>query len=252
MTDFINLQSWQWTDYDELESTNDVALGLSAELLPGQKIVITAKKQTKGRGRRGRVWIGLDDNLFMSMLFRWPLADTGALVLMVSLSLLNTVKFFSPDSDIKLKWPNDVLLNGSKMSGILLERKDNNNIVVGIGVNIKSAPSDNNMLYPVTSLSANGIICEREDFLKRYLVEFNQTCDLYAEKGLSAIVTLWRQNAKGIGQKIIVRTPKGEQVGIFKNLSNDGLLQLLTTDGAIKTISAGDVFFDVNGEDNKQ
>lgn len=251
MTNFVNLQSWLWADYDELESTNDTALDLSSKPLPSSKVVITAKKQTHGRGRRGRTWIGLDGNLFMSMLFKWPQSESGALVLITSLALLNTTLTFSPHAEVKLKWPNDVLLNDRKMSGILLEYGQNDNIVVGIGVNIKTAPVDNNMLYPPTSLFANGIICERLEFLKQYLTEFDKLQSLYAQKGLEVIVQSWRQNAKGIGERIVVSTQNGNEYGIFNDIDKEGLLSLATADGKIKTISAGDVFFDYKGEDDR-
>ncbi len=250
MPELTELKTWLWVDYDEIGSTNDEALRLSKDLLPNQKIVITAQKQSKGRGRRGRSWISLDGNLFMSMLFSWPLEDCGAITFMVSLALLNTVLKLSPQASVGLKWPNDVLLNNHKLSGILLERGEKNSLVIGIGVNIKNAPSGNNMLYPATSLKAQGVACDRITFLKQYLQEFDNICEKYKQEGLSSIVELWKQKAVGLGQKIIVRTPKMEEKGIFANINHDGMLQLKMNDGTIKTISAGDVFFDDNGDNN--
>ena len=173
MTELTELKSWIWLDYDEVGSTNDEALRLSKNLTPKQKLVITAHRQTKGRGRRGRNWISLDGNLFMSQLFNWPQKESGAMPFIASLSVLNTILKISPHAQVELKWPNDVLLNNCKVSGILLERGEKDAIVIGIGVNIKYAPDSNSLLYPTTSLQSDGIDCSYTDFLKLYLDEFD-------------------------------------------------------------------------------
>jgi len=251
MPELKELKSWLWIDCDEVGSTNDEALRLSKDLRPGEKVVITARKQTNGRGRRGRNWISLDGNLFMSMLFSWPLKENGAMPLIVSLAVLNTVLKLSPQAKVKLKWPNDVLLNGCKLSGILLERGLKDNLVVGIGVNIKKAPCSADILYPTTSLQSCDINCTRRKFLKLYLDEFDKIHQLYLSEGMQTIVCLWLQHAEGVNSSIIIHTPRGEERGLFKGLGSDGMLQLETIDGKIKNIDAGDVFFDKNGENEK-
>lgn len=249
MVDFLQLGNWRWTDYPELESTNDEALHLSAALPENGRIAVTAQRQTKGRGRRGRSWIGQDGNLFMSLLLHWPLAESGALVFIVSLSLLQTVKKMSPSADVCLKWPNDVLLNRKKISGILLETATSGTMVIGIGVNIKSAPESKDILYAVASLRDAGINCSRNSFLKAFLPEFDEVCGIYKASGMERIIELWLPWVKGIGCPITVHMPKAEEKGIFKGIGSDGMLLLETSSGEIKTISAGDVFFD---EDKKK
>lgn len=248
MVDFLQLETWRWADYDELESTNDEALRLSAEL-PAAAAVITAKRQTKGRGRRGRSWIGQPGNLFMSLLLPWPASESGALVFVVSLALLRTVRQFSPQADVCLKWPNDVLVGGRKISGILLEAASSGMMVAGVGVNIASAPEDENILYSVTSLREAGINCSRTEFLQVFLRKFNETCTAYHDEGMAKTAELWRKEARGIGAPITVRMPKTEERGILKGIDDSGLLLLETPAGIVKTISAGDVFFD---EDKKK
>lgn len=251
MAELTELKSWLWLDYTEVGSTNDEALRISKDLLPEQKAVVTALRQTKGRGRRGRDWISLDGNLFMSQVFHWPLQESGAMPLIVSLAVLNTVLKLSPLARVELKWPNDVLLNNCKLSGILLERGEKNSIIIGTGINIKNYPDSSSLLYPSTSLLANGIDCNRKKFLKLYLNEFDKLLQVYASKGMSTIVSMWLKHAKGLGSQIVVRTQHNEFTGIFNGLDSDGILQLETNDGKVMSISAGDVFFDKNGENKK-
>lgn len=244
MVESLCLGNWQWFDYPEVESTNDEALR-SADILPENgKIVITAQRQTQGRGRRGRSWIGQEGNLFMSLLFPWHSAESGALVFIVSLALLQTVKVLKPQADVCLKWPNDVLLNGRKMSGILLEAAAVGTMVVGIGVNVKASPENKEILYAVTSLREAGIDCDRISFLQFFLAEFDKICTIYESAGMPKIAELWKKHAKGIGSPIVVRLPKSEEKGIFKGIDGNGMLLLATPSGDIKTIGAGDVFFD--------
>lgn len=249
MVDFLQLETWRWADYEELESTNDEALRLSMDVSSAGRTVITAQRQTKGRGRRGRSWIGCPGNLFMSLLLPWSTAESGALVFVVSLALLQAVKRFSPQADICLKWPNDVLVGGRKISGILLEAASSGMMVAGVGVNIASAPEDENMLYSVTSLREVGINCDRTEFLQVFLREFNETCAVYRSEGMAKTAELWRKEAGGIGALITVRMPKTEERGIFEGIDDNGLLLLKMPAGDVKTISAGDVFFD---EDKKK
>lgn len=244
MVEFSHFETWRWADYPELESTNDEALRLSSALSDKDKIVITTRRQTKGRGRRGRSWIGQKGNLFMSLLLHWPQAESGALVFIVSLALLRAVRQFLPQTDVCLKWPNDVLVEGKKVSGILLETAASGMMVAGIGVNIEAAPESREILYAVTSLRKAGANCSRIDFLKAFLVKFNEVCGIYKNSGMAALAEIWQSQAKGIGGPITVHMPKTEEKGIFKGIDGNGLLLLESSSGSIKTISAGDVFFD--------
>lgn len=152
------LNGWYWQDKAETGSTNDDVFQLSQNP-PAPKFVITAVRQNAGRGRRGRSWIGLDGNLFMSLGVREELKDLGQLVFVVSLSLAEVIAGLG--ADVKIKWPNDVLVGGAKISGILLEKAENEYITIGIGVNINAAPQLDTLLYRSTSLKDNGIVIDR-------------------------------------------------------------------------------------------
>ena len=155
---------WMLHDMAEAGSTNDEVKKLSANIR-GQKVVISARSQTNGRGRRGRGWVSLDGNLFFSLGVENELKNLGALVFIASLSLWQTVRNLDPLLNVKLKWPNDVLVNDKKISGMLLEKGAGDYWVIGIGVNLKVAPLLVNTLYPAVSLAEAGINVERLDFL---------------------------------------------------------------------------------------
>ncbi len=232
---------WQHFDFNELTSTNDLALALSGSAA-GQKLAITAVRQTGGRGRRGRSWVCLEGNLFLSLAIPFAAEQSAALVLASSLALLEAVKSLDQNADVVLKWPNDVLLNGGKISGILLEKGDAGYMIIGIGVNIKAAPAGGT-LYPTTSLDAAGINIDREEFKEIYLRCFDALMSLWSEQGMKVLVEKWQKHAKGIGQNITVRLPKITKTGVFTGLNDEGML-ILQTPAGCEVIGAGDVFFD--------
>ena len=108
---------WGWFDFEELGSTNDKAVAFSQQP-PTPFYVVTAKRQTKGRGRRGREWISCDGNLFMSVGLPFEVKNIGHLVFIVSLSLFFAIKRVAPQIPLFLKWPNDLLAANQKISGI--------------------------------------------------------------------------------------------------------------------------------------
>lgn len=237
-----NLHGWHWEDFAELGSTNDYAAGLSAQP-PAPRFAVTAVKQTAGRGRRGRSWQSLEGNLFMSLGLEIEQQRWGELVFVISLALLETVRALKPEIDISLKWPNDVLVAGNKISGILLEKGAGMYIIIGIGVNIVSAPAaSGSLLYQAGSLAENGIRTDRVTFLKAFLQQFNCGLERWNRQGFAPVKELWLQAAKGVGSEIRVNLPRESLSGIFKGLGDDGCL-LLETAGEIKKIAAGDVFF---------
>lgn len=149
----------------------------------------------------------------------------------------------APQADVKLKWPNDVLVNGAKISGILLEKGEGEYIIAGIGVNIIAAPgAASGLLYQATSLKEAGIETDRVSFLKAYLKRLNGFLELWEHQGFVAVRDLWLQNARGLGTEITVTTEKEVKRGIFRGVDDDGLL-LLEEAGHLTKIYAGDVFY---------
>ena len=234
-----NVNSWKWLDYNELESTNDEALRLSST---EDKLIVTSKVQTKGKGRLGRKWKSFDGNLFMSILMPWSISENNALVFIISVALQKTVKQILPNANVKIKWPNDVLVNDKKISGILIEVGEQGKVVIGIGVNIKKSPQDENIIYPTTSLFEEGINIDRVDFMKKFISSFEEIKDVYLKEGMAEIVKIWQAEAKGIGEKIKIKLLNNEKTGVFQGIDNTGRI-ILDINGNIETFNAGDVFF---------
>lgn len=233
----MKIAAFEILRFDELESTNTTALEYAGKGA-GKKLVITAQKQTAGRGRRGRSWQSLAGNLFFSLLLEYPLKQLGTLIMASALSIAETIKEYQADADVKLKWPNDVLLNNAKVCGMLLEKGCDEYMVVGIGVNIKQSPQSEEMLYPVISLREAGITADAEDFLQKYLHRFTDNLQTDA----AILRQKWLQNVKGLGQKITVKQEDNEITGIFAGIDENADL-LLQTNGEVRRILAGDVFY---------
>ncbi len=231
----IKIGRWNWFDFEELESTNDKAAAFS-QRPPAPFYVVTAKRQTKGRGRRGREWISQDGNLFMSVGLPFAIKDIGHLVFIVSLSLFSEIPLF-------LKWPNDLLAANQKISGILLEKGENNYIIAGIGVNIVSAPDlGKEASYRSSSLKALGIQADRTEILKYFLHEFDWYLHLWKEQGFASVKKIWLENVHGLGEEIVVNGEKEKVTGIFLGVDENGLL-LLENNNKVMKIFAGDVVY---------
>lgn len=213
--------------FDTLESTNKTA----SDYPVGS--VIIAHKQTGGKGRYGKVWESPVGNLYMSIVLPDYGNKTPDLAFVVAVAMADAFCDFG----VRLKWPNDILLDGKKLAGILLERMDDK-IIVGIGVNIISAPATN-MAYQVTHLQGK---MTPEAALDLILNSLSKTLSLFETQGFGAIQGIWKQKAVGIGTHITVNLPNERIQGIFKDLSESGALMLELPDKTIMEITAGVVF----------
>ena len=231
---------WKYYDYAELGSTNDKAIELTSKAT-GEKIAVTAEMQIGGRGRRGRRWVGAKGNLFLSLALPFEIKNCGVLVLISGLALLELIKEVAPQSDVVLKWPNDVLLDGGKISGILLEKGEAGYMIVGIGINVKVAPITD-AAYKVTSLANAGLLFDRLEIKDMYMRHFEQLLNFWQQRGMPALVKRWLKYAKGIGSPIEVKMFNKTKEGVFVGLNEEGLLILASEQGQ-EVISAGDVFF---------
>lgn len=236
------INEWYWEDKTETGSTNDDAVEKSRNGI-GKKFIISAVSQTKGRGRRGRNWLGAEGNLFFSQGLECELKDVGQLVCVSALSLYEAVaEILPPEHKVEIKWPNDILIDGKKICGTLLEKGHGRYFVIGIGVNVRYAPVSPELVYQITCLSDCGINIDRISFLRSYIAKFDKNHYIWQQSGFSEIKTAWKQAVKGLGEKINVRTEKSEISGIFYDIGDNGEL-LLQKDEKISGIFAGDVFF---------
>jgi BirA family biotin operon repressor/biotin-[acetyl-CoA-carboxylase] ligase len=231
--------------FDELDSTNDEARR-RAEDGEQRPLWISAARQTKGRGRRGRVWDAGDGNLTASLLLR-PRAHAsviGQLSFVAALSVAEMVRHFAPQALVQVKWPNDVLGDGRKLAGILLESgeaHDGRWLAIGIGVNLASFPPDTE--FPATSLAQLGIAAPSSNEALTVLADrFAHWYDVWMKEGFETVRAAWLARAGGLGKPIQARLPTATHHGVFEGIDAAGAL-LLNEQGRVRAIAAGEVFF---------
>ena len=232
-------QGWTLIEKNETVSTN-----ADAKNLPSGSggTVIVADVQTGGRGRLGRSWASPAGNLYVSIcLEKVPLARAGMYSFLTAVSLMQAMERLCSGIGVQCKWPNDLLVGGKKISGILLETDGADRLVAGVGVNIVSFP-DSGMLYQATSLKNEGYSVTRDQMLESFLQSFAQWDAELKTNGSGRLLDAWQEKAYGVGGPITVNLPNRKMSGTFYGLDKDGCL-LLNKNGEIVKITAGDVFF---------
>ncbi len=230
---------------DTVGSTNDEA-GARAAAGEGHGLVVLARSQNAGRGRRGRTWVSPDGNLHVSILVEAvrPLPEAAQLSFVTALALAETLAALLPNARIQCKWPNDVLVEDRKIGGILLEGTGDGQVIVGIGVNLRHRPDD--ALILAVTLSECGVETDPRSFLSSLLDRFELRRTQWALNGFEPIRAQWLLHAKGIGHAMVARTVDREFIGTFVGIDGDGAL-LLEGDDATRRIFAADVFFPAGG-----
>jgi len=234
--------------YDELDSTNAEARR-RAEAGEGGPVWITAAIQTAGRGRRGRAWSTQRGNLAATLLMLTdrPAAEAAQLSFVAALAACDLADACLGPGVARLKWPNDVLINGRKAVGILVEsgaRPDGRLwLAVGVGVNLAHHPTD--VERPATSFAEHmaGRPPEPRAALDVLAPAFERWRLAWATRGFPAIAEGWSARATGIGQRCEARLPNRTLTGVAEGLDSDGALRLRLDDGVLERITAGDVFF---------
>ncbi len=227
-------------------STQDVVRNL-AETGEPEGLAIQALQQTKARGRHGNEWIAPMGNLYVSVLLR-PVcrADkAGQLAFVMAVALSEAIDEIMEEGHTKtLKWPNDILIDGKKLSGILLESKLDNHgridyLVVGTGVNIFAPPEGTEGLDRIKKerLAVN-------TFRDLYLQKTLDWYKVWQDKGFAPVREAWLKQAHGLGQTMKIRLPEIAYEGIFDGIDENGAL-LATIDGQKRSFTAGEVHFGV-------
>jgi BirA family biotin operon repressor/biotin-[acetyl-CoA-carboxylase] ligase len=233
---------------ESVESTNDEAWRLAEEGAE-EGTLVWAREQTKGRGRRGRVWAGQPGNLYFSIVLRpeQPPSEAAQLSFIAALALAEAIGSVAPPLiEVEFKWPNDVLLNASKSAGILLEAKSGEGglldwLVLGVGVNVAGHPEDAD--FPATSLRYEGAEVTPAALLEAFGRHFMAWTRRWLDDGFAPARHAWLQHARGLGETIRVNLPHETLEGTFRDLDASGALVLELADGSTRTIAAGDVYF---------
>ena len=211
---------------------------------------IMADRQTGGRGRSGRSWEGSDGNLYATLIYHPGCTPQAAAQrsFMAAIALFETLAMYVPRGNLSLKWPNDVLLDGGKVAGILLESAGTGPFVdwlaVGIGVNLAVAPPVDGAAFPPVSLAeAAKQEIDAGRFLARLAGHFQTQEKKLDTFGFARIREDWLRHAARLGEVITARTPREEVTGTFDSLDEAGNLVLVTADGP-QVIAAADVYFE--------
>lgn len=234
----------------ELDSTNAEAARIATSLSGPEWIC--ALRQTAGRGRRGRAWTDPQGNLAATLVMRVEDAPmvTALRSFVAALALFDAfVMLTGRATSFSLKWPNDVLLNGGKVAGILLESFQAGGVrhlSIGIGVNLCNAPEavlvESNALRPVSLQGETGLEVASEVFLEALAHAYAELETQFVTHGFAPIRRAWLDRAARLGETVTARTGTTETTGVFETVDEVGNLLLTTSQGRV-AIPAADIFF---------
>ena len=229
----------------DIDSTNAEALRRARAGEHGP-LWVTARSQSAGRGRRGRTWVSPSGNLYASLLLSdpSPAAVAPQLSFVAALALHDAAVAVASGiaSGFRLKWPNDMLCNGAKVAGILIEGEGTRPLAIAIGIGVNCMHHPEMTDYPATDLAASGVQAAPDAVFRALsgaMVERLQQWDRGA--GFASIRADWLARASGIGGDIRVRLAERELTGRFESLDPSGRLILGLPGGGVEAIAAGDV-----------
>ncbi|MFN0217417.1 MAG: biotin--[acetyl-CoA-carboxylase] ligase [Hyphomicrobium sp.] len=231
----------------ETNSTNQDALrlALAGEVLP---LWVSSDCQTGGRGRAGRTWTSEPGNLHASaaIVCQAPMAQAGELALIAGVAFVDAIAAVAPSATARLKWPNDVLIDGAKAGGILVESTTARGepgfvAVIGFGLNVVSHPSA--LGRAATSLAAHGISTTAEYVLSALADAFTRWLAAWDDGRAfeATIAPAWQERDGDIGKTVTVATASGRLVGRSLGIDRRGYLVLDADDGTRQTVTHGDV-----------
>ncbi|MGG3840211.1 biotin--[acetyl-CoA-carboxylase] ligase [Paenibacillus thiaminolyticus] len=236
---------------EKTESTQNEAAAWAKEGVP-EGAVVLAEEQTGGRGRQGHVWHSpAGKGVWMSIILRprIPLPYTPHLTLLGAVAMFRAMKKLT-SAPLGIKWPNDILADGKKVAGILLESAAEDErllyVIAGIGisVNLDSADFPDELQERATSLKiVTGQEVDRASLVAACLQELEQLYRLYEEEGFGPIRTLWEAQSITLGRQMTIDTPQGPLQGVAVGLDQSGALLLKDKTGTVQKVFSGDVHF---------
>lgn len=230
----------------EVDSTNAEARR-RAEAGEAGPLWIAARAQTQGRGRRGRTWMTGEGDLAATLLTTTnrPAAEAAQISFVTALAVADLVQTYVSAERVRLKWPNDVLVDGAKISGILIEsggRADGGLwLAIGVGVNLEHAPGA--VERPATAIASHADAPDAQTALEILAQRFATWRSIWQDYGFAPIRQAWSERAMGMGQACVARLGHDTVTGVAEGLDQDGALILRLAGGQSRRISAGDVYF---------
>ncbi|AMU89441.1 biotin--protein ligase [Sphingopyxis macrogoltabida] len=227
---------------ERVAQTGSTNADLLARLAGGEHVGeghwLVADRQTAGRGRLGRGWNDGQGNFMGSTVVHLTAGDPSpaTLALVAGVALAKAVTAMAPGLDARLKWPNDLLVDGAKCAGILMERTGNA-VVIGIGVNLVAAPELPDR--PTAALAAKGAVLDRDRFAEALAIAMVDILWTWRQEGVDSIVRAWLPQGHPVGTPL--RVSEQGIDGSFDGLAPDGALRLRRADGEVMLIHAGDV-----------
>lgn len=233
---------WRLRVEPSLPSTSDLLLRLAAAGEP-EGLAILALTQTAGRGRDGRGWSSPAGNLYISVLLRpgGPARAAAGYALLGAVALAEALDPFLPDpAQLRLKWPNDLLLGGAKMAGMLCESAATAEgtldfLVIGLGANLAVAPS-----VPDRPTACLPTPVPPERVATRLLHRIEAWRGRMAAEGLAPLVAAWMARGPDPGARLTLRSGAAVTAGLYRGLDGDGAL-LLEVDGQVRRYASGEV-----------
>ncbi|PRY95040.1 BirA family biotin operon repressor/biotin-[acetyl-CoA-carboxylase] ligase [Hasllibacter halocynthiae] len=201
---------------------------------------VLAHRQTSGRGRRGRSWLMPEGNFAATGVFEAPPAEAPLRSFVAAVALRDALEGVRGQAGLSLKWPNDVLLGGRKLAGILLEGLPGGRVAVGVGVNLAAAPPSDALPEGALPAVALDRPCTPEGFLDRLAPAFARWEGALRAGGFAEVRAEWMRHAARLGERVAVRLPRGVVEGRMEGIAPDGALVLATVTGE-RRVSAGDV-----------
>lgn len=229
---------------ESVDSTNDYAKKKAKELVDGS--VIISLEQVKGKGRRGRSFhSGKGDGIYLSIILKpgFEPAKAPFITSIAGAALVNTFNKFNIQT--KVKWPNDVLINGKKVAGILTEMSADMEfieyIVLGVGINVSGLEFPSELKNIATSLKLEGYDVKKLSIIWQFIYEFELLYNLYLNENTSEVVNILRNNSSVLGKQINVHYMNEIESAIAVDINNQGALIIKTQEGEVKELSSGEI-----------
>ena len=234
-----------------VDSTNAEALRRAAAGERGP-VWLLARKQTAARGRRGRAWVSPEGNFAATLLMQAP-GDLALRSFVAALGLHDAMVALTGRAELfALKWPNDVLLSGGKLAGILLESGGRGALAIGIGVNLAAAPEaaglEAGAVRPVSLAEATGLRVTPDEMLDALAPAMMRWEERLQDEGFAPVRAAWLARAARLGEEIVARLPGREVAGRFETVDATGAIVLATAAGRV-ALPAAEIHFAAEGGD---